>query len=51
MGASPATGKLTEERHKALADMVAEGKADSPEEAARLLSWQTEAIEHTPKHG
>ncbi len=43
-----AVGKLTEEQHKILEDMVAEGQAGSLEEAARLLDWQTEAIERTP---
>jgi len=42
-----AAGKLTTKQHKVLEDMVAEGKADSLQEAARLLDWQTEAIEHT----
>jgi len=43
-----AMNKLTDEQRQVLEDMVREGQAGSLEEAARLLDWQTEAIEHTP---
>lgn len=42
-----AAGKLTEEQRKVLEDMVSAGQAETVEEAARLLDWQTEALEQT----
>ena len=40
-----ATGTLTDEQRHVLEDMVAAGQAETLEEAARLLDWQTEALE------